>query len=1067
MGRKSKFIGYDILLSDDFKQGKTKSGETVGEYKKVTIDKFEGELGGESLYLHTIEQEWQPDTQATKGAVISSLAGKGMGVSAWVYKTDAYAGGQSYFSNDQHSVGSGAVTTGRYWPQQKDGWNFRFYAYAPVDAQNGEVSTEGSVSYVKLPDASEWTGGVPSFSYTVPSDVTKQADLLVASSDVQNSSADYGTSVPMDFGHALTAVQFKIAESVKNFKLYSIKLSGVKNSGTYKYAFTENGDGNNTTQTHDGGQWSGQSGSGEYLLDFTSGELDELDKNDIEEEKNCFLCPGAVVELNEDESGYVLFMMPQDLTVDATITMTGYDVEKNVPVELTASIGGDGKSWKKGQRVVYILSVTDVFVEYVFEVVESTSLPDDYYDNMHEAIPDTRIVPFYGQLDRSFKVRSYKATIKRDEVTIKPLPWNIKSTIPNWIDRISTTSGLGGTTVEYVETVEYDVISQTPICSSFEGTSSHENMKNFKYDNVSKYAAYDLSMVGGTRNTANCYIVDAPGYYKLPLVYGNAITNGDTNESSFMYSGSSTYYKYNQAKLQPSTSETAYTTANYDVMQNFHSYAGSGYEINKPWITDEWVNVNDIKAEVVWQDEPCLVTEAEVVIEGDGRPYLRFRVREDCICEGNAVVAIKLKETEGVENEYGQGTIFWSWHIWITDKGQTVMKLSNNLLDSDGDDAVNQHQFELMNVPLGYCNAEEKVYEPRIAQLEFSQFEDGSERATKVFSITQVGDNPYTERHPDNIVYYQFGRKDPIISGYQHPLKGGNNKPYYTERRLRYCEGYGGGRVGFSQLSDWNDPASAGKRTIHTIADGILLPGQMFEAPQKFLSTADANASLRIRHWYDDAHLAGNEAVNTPDGTGFYINLWNNKNSDMPMFTYSKSATSNEVYVQLDGMVQQGMAKTIYDPSPAGYEVPVIDAFAGLTSGGLNYEDAVTFNNQYNPSFYTAPHLYAPEGISFKDDTGAEFKIGAFGYKSDVNGTIMQYGIYGGALTSNPICVQWSNDDESQSWLNPYFLIGSSRLYFIRSTNTFWPIASSSFAHAFPVIPAKTSANPISSQSTE
>lgn len=35
-------------------------------------------------------------------------------------------------------------------------------------------------------------------------------------------------------------------------------------------------------------------------------------------------------------------------------------------------------------------------------------------------------------------------------------------------------------------------------------------------------------------NTANCYVVNAPGYYSFPLVYGNAIKNGTANTSAYI-----------------------------------------------------------------------------------------------------------------------------------------------------------------------------------------------------------------------------------------------------------------------------------------------------------------------------------------------------------------------------------------------------------------------------------------------------------------------------------------------------------------------------------------------------
>ena len=45
---------------------------------------------------------------------------------------------------------------------------------------------------------------------------------------------------------------------------------------------------------------------------------------------------------------------------------------------------------------------------------------------------------------------------------------------------------------------------------------------------------YDLSTEGGgSMTTANCYVVNAAGTYKLPLVYGNAIVNGRTNSPAY------------------------------------------------------------------------------------------------------------------------------------------------------------------------------------------------------------------------------------------------------------------------------------------------------------------------------------------------------------------------------------------------------------------------------------------------------------------------------------------------------------------------------------------------------
>lgn len=134
-------------------------------------------------------------------------------------------------------------------------------------------------------------------------------------------------------------------------------------------------------------------------------------------------------------------------------------------------------------------------------------------------------------------------------------------------------------------------------------------------------------------NTANSYIVNAPGTYTLPLVYGNAIVNGSTNES-------------------------AYKTKNTGegILKTFINHLGLG--ITSPYIYENKdANGNNLSAqnaELLWQDVNGLVTDVQLT---DGGKALQFKVNKNVIQQGNAVVAISDSE----------GTIMWSWHIWVTD----------------------------------------------------------------------------------------------------------------------------------------------------------------------------------------------------------------------------------------------------------------------------------------------------------------------------------------------------------------------------------------------------------------
>lgn len=133
---------------------------------------------------------------------------------------------------------------------------------------------------------------------------------------------------------------------------------------------------------------------------------------------------------------------------------------------------------------------------------------------------------------------------------------------------------------------------------------------------------HDLSYdYNGQMNTANCYVVTHPGYYKFPLVYGNAIKNGATNAIAY---GSSTFVNHLD---QP--------------IEDPYIYENSGCTVGS--------------AELVWQDAQNLIS--NIGLSSDNH-YIQFEITKENIEQGNAVIAVKDES----------GTIMWSWHIWVTNK---------------------------------------------------------------------------------------------------------------------------------------------------------------------------------------------------------------------------------------------------------------------------------------------------------------------------------------------------------------------------------------------------------------
>ncbi len=248
----------------------------------------------------------------------------------------------------------------------------------------------------------------------------------------------------------------------------------------------------------------------------------------------------------------------------------------------------------------------------------------------------------------------------------------------------------------------------------------------------SKNKPYNLANdTGGeaNQNTANCYIIGAPGTYKLPLIYGNAIKNGSANPAAY-------------------TSGNA--TGQY-LLKTFFDYN------NKVITQPEIIGARD--ATLCWQDSEDLVS--DVRLEGD---YLVFTIDKKTISEGNAVVAIR----------DAQDKIMWSWHLWVTDyKSTSDHKVYYQETYKEAPDNYNI----MMGLNLGWCSPGTLHYgeSARRARLRFRQVggalwpsATGFEFLQDIGIVDVMGNN----------TFYQFGRKDPMLPG---KGSGNVNKDQYGD----------------------------------------------------------------------------------------------------------------------------------------------------------------------------------------------------------------------------------------------------------------------------------------------
>ena len=240
---------------------------------------------------------------------------------------------------------------------------------------------------------------------------------------------------------------------------------------------------------------------------------------------------------------------------------------------------------------------------------------------------------------------------------------------------------------------------------------------------------YDLSTKGGTvnMNTANCYIVNAAGRYRLPLVYGNAIKNGNPNPSAY-------------------TS----TESGINVLGNFINHLGN--PITDPYIYSN-ASCTPANATLVWQDEPNLVT--NVVLSSDSR-FLEFTVNQATIRQGNAVVAVR----------DASNIVMWSWHIWVTDYvlGTNLKSVRNQTGNT----------YILLPVDIGWCDGRKENYIGREVKVRFKQqVTAGYTGTTETITVKQKA---HEIIYFGNTTFYQWGRKDPFVG----LVFGNANKTWYS-----------------------------------------------------------------------------------------------------------------------------------------------------------------------------------------------------------------------------------------------------------------------------------------------
>ena len=546
----------------------------------------------------------------------------------------------------------------------------RFYAVYP---------SKDSYSKLTINDMTS-ADNAPSVDFTVEPNVIDQKDFMTACTGNVNYARQFEQpTTNLDFRHALTAIRFAVGQNLSwNKTIDKVEIRNAIMKSKYKLSSEFSGTDaawDNTGATRGTATLSGLS---------------------ISTSQN----PNITIMGNTGDN-FTFYMIPQVLTGNSVVAYVHFTDN----TEITATLKGE---WKAGTTRTLKLSETNSTWSYVLTPTDPSRAAE--YD-------ETTSQP-YG-------ITSYR---QASDGTKQAVAWKVvgydadgdgtfsMAEKPAWLTSLSKTEGDGGTaadqgtaTLKKAELI--DLLKQR-----------NDGLKHATVLGSSS-APYDLSLHdhnGNTtlRNTANSYLISAPGHYRIPLVYGNAIENGVTNDKSYISHA---------------------PTGNPTVLYNFKDHAG--HNIDNPWIekTNGGANASVDGAEVVWADAANLVSSLSIAHDG-GDTFLDFEVKESDIQSGNAVVAVKKGST-----------IVWSWHLWFAPK---------DALDKI---PVTNHQGVVYNFTketLGWKPTQwtgTTYTSARTVKVKVEQ--TVANNGTKAYTVINIIQNPGGVKKGATTLY-QFGRKD-------------------------------------------------------------------------------------------------------------------------------------------------------------------------------------------------------------------------------------------------------------------------------------------------------------------
>lgn len=592
--------------------------------------------------------------------------------------------GSSIAASGQNSNASVTLASGSSELQWMSDATHTFYAFYG----NNAASSTGKTITATLPEAQNGT--------RVGSTNVYKPNMGYAYMWAAKSTAPTNEGVSLEFSPLMTAFEVTVGAqgtSTLNIKSFTLESTSTTISGSFKATINDNLQGYTLSDI---------SGTKKITVSFGSAGVDVT---------------------NSNPATFTVFAIPQSTGLtNLKMTFTLADGSKTIAL----NYNGSPMTFAAGKKY----KITNVYVpepenwEYTIDIDEIKNI----IAYGHDPVPVEKGL--------FFKVNSYKHSnlnptpqkvdwtaeiISASHATVSQLTLGAMSGDG---DGNNVTAAISGTTTSHTDGYDSGSATRAALASADpRGTATTP------FD-LSRHPVYgDIDGTTYNPTTANCYVISAPGVYKFPLVYGNALVNGSPNVKAY----------------DPASAGVTYSAGYY--LPTFLNVNDD--PISSPYIlSDLGLSASSCNAAIVWQDAKDILRDTQCSVGGTSASdaYIQFEIKAEDIQAGNIILALRNSSNK----------ILWSWHIWVTPKNLTPAAVT---LPSGAPTPATTY---MMGYNLGWTDAQSAYttsYDTRIWVVRLTQAESGN---TKDVTIKQIGDVISVKDNVGSNPFYQWGRKDPM-----------------------------------------------------------------------------------------------------------------------------------------------------------------------------------------------------------------------------------------------------------------------------------------------------------------